>query len=60
MEVRNINDNSGMDISIVDHFVVNESGKIASGRAFWDESSISQPQDVNTIEINVEDFKDRG
>ena len=60
MEVRNINDNSGMDISIVDHFVVDGRGKITSGRAFWDESSISQPKNVNTIEINVDDFKDRG
>ena len=34
MEVRNTNDNSGMNISIVDHFVVNEAGKIISGRAF--------------------------
>jgi steroid delta-isomerase len=60
MEVRNINDNSGMDISIVDHFVVNEAGKIISGRAFWDESSISQPSNVGSIDINVDDFKDRG
>ena len=60
MEVRNINDNSGMDIAIVDHFVVNAEGKIESGRAFWDESSISQPSDVGSIDINVDDFKDRG
>ena len=60
MEVRNINDDSGMDISIVDHFVVNEAGKIISGRAFWDESSISQPSNVGSIDINVDDFKDRG
>ena len=40
MQVRNIKDNSGMDIAIVDHFIVNEEGKIVSGRAFWDESSI--------------------
>ena len=60
MEVRNINDNSGMDIAIVDHFVVNTEGKIESGRAFWDESSISQPSDVGSIDINVDDFKDRG
>ena len=33
MEVRNTADNSGMDISIVDHFIVNENGKIVSGRA---------------------------
>jgi len=46
MEVRNTNDNSGMNISIVDHFVINEAGKIISGRAFWDESSIAQPSKV--------------
>ena len=40
MEVRNINDNSGMDIAIVDHFIVNAEGKIESGRAFWDLSLI--------------------
>ena len=60
MEVRNINDNTGMDIAIVDHFVVNDEGKIISGRAFWDESSISQPSDVGSIDINVDDFTERG
>ena len=28
MEVRNVNDNTGMDISIIDHFIVNEEGKL--------------------------------
>ena len=60
MEVRNTNDNSGMNISIVDHFVINEAGKIISGRAFWDESSIAQPIKVKSMDINVDDFKDRG
>ena len=60
MQVRNIKDNSGMDIAIVDHFIVNVEGKIESGRAFWDESSISQPIDVSSIDINIDDFKDRG
>ncbi len=59
MQVRNINDSTGMDISIVDHFVVNDEGKITSGRAFWDESSITQPDEVNSIDINIDDFKDR-
>ena len=49
-----------MDIAIVDHFVVNDEGKIVSGRAFWDESSISQPSDVGSIDINVDDFTERG
>jgi len=60
MEVRNTNDNSGMNISIVDHFVINEEGKIISGRAFWDESSIAQPSIVKSMDINVDDLKDRG
>ena len=60
MEVRNTNDHSGMNISIVDHFVINEAGKIISGRAFWDESSIAQPSKVKSMDINVDDFKDRG
>ena len=60
MEVRNTNDNSGMNISIVDHFVINEAGKIISGRAFWDESSIAQPSIVKSMDINVDDLKDRG
>ena len=60
MEVRNTNENTGMDISIVDHFVINKEGKITSGRAFWDESSISNPSDLNSFDINVDEFKDRG
>ena len=59
MEVRNVNDNTGMDISIIDHFIVNEEGKITSGRAFWDESSISSPPDLNAFDINIDDFKER-
>ena len=45
---------------IVDHFVINKEGKITSGRAFWDESSISNPSDLNSFDINVDEFKDRG
>ena len=59
MEVRNTSDNSGMNISIVDHFVANDAGKIISGRAFWDEHSISQPDNIDSIDINVDDFTDR-
>ena len=60
MQVRNTSDNSGMNISIVDHFIVNEQGELTSGRAFWDENSITQPDNINSIEINVDEFKDRG
>jgi len=60
MQVHNSSDNSGMNISIVDHFIVNEEGKIVSGRAFWDENSITQADNLKSIDINIDDFKDRG
>jgi hypothetical protein len=49
-----------MDIQIVDHFVINEEGKILSGRAFWDESTMTIPDDLESFDININDFKDRG
>ena len=60
MQVRNDNDNSGMDISIVDHFIVNDDGKIISGRAFWDDGSITSPDNLESLTVNIDDFKDRG
>ena len=60
MQVRNDNDNSGMDISIVDHFIVNDEGKIVSGRAFWDDGSITSPDNLESLIVNIDDFKDRG
>ena len=60
MEVRNSNDNSGMNIAIVDHFIINDAGKIVTGRAFWNEDTISQPTDIKSMDIFIDDFKDRG
>ena len=59
MEIRNTIDNTGMSIAIVDHFVINEKGKIISGRAFWADSSISPLADTQPSEINLDDFKNR-
>ena len=41
MKERNESNGPSMDISIVDHFLIIASGKIISGRAFWDQNSIS-------------------
>jgi steroid delta-isomerase len=41
MQVRSIEDGSGMDIKIIDHFKVTNENKIAHLRAFWDQSSIT-------------------
>ena len=60
MQVRNTADNTGIDISIVDHFVIDNDGKIIQGRAFWDDGSMSQPDNIDSFEVNIDDFKDRG
>ena len=41
MQVRGLEDGSGMDIKIIDHFRVTKENKIAHLRAFWDQSSIT-------------------
>ena len=38
------------------HFVV----KDYQWWAFWDNHLFLEPHDINSIDINVEDFKDRG
>jgi len=49
-----------MNISIIDHFIINDAGKIITGRAFWNETSISQPTDIKSMDVFIDDFKDRG
>ena len=43
MQVRVSSENKGLDLSVVDHFVLNEDGKIQSGQAFWDETCVTCP-----------------
>tara|TARA_Y100000590_G_scaffold467487_1_gene646541 strand:+ start:54 stop:488 length:435 start_codon:yes stop_codon:yes gene_type:complete len=60
MQVRNKSNNTGMDIQVVDHFIVNDNGKILSGRAFWDESNMTIPDNLESFDVNLDEFKDRG
>ena len=41
-------------------YLKNKEGKILSGRAFWDESTMTIPDDLESFDININDFKDRG
>jgi hypothetical protein len=40
--------------------VIDNDGKIIQGRAFWDDGSMSQPDNVDSFKVNIDDFKDRG
>jgi hypothetical protein len=43
MKVRIRHLNQGLDLRVVDRFVLNDQGKIQSANAYWDESSASAP-----------------
>lgn len=49
MEVRSNDGRQGMDLEVTDHFVINDEGKIQTARAFWDESSFSQPDGLEPL-----------
>ena len=43
MQVRIPARNQGIDLSIIDHFTLNDAGQIQIAKAFWDETSASVP-----------------
>jgi steroid delta-isomerase len=44
MEIRLPEIKQGLDLHVVDHFVINDDGKIQTARAFWDEGCGEKPE----------------
>ncbi len=44
MQIRIPSENQGLDLLVTDHFVLDDEGRIATARAFWDESCVSCPE----------------
>jgi steroid delta-isomerase len=59
MQVRIPSKNQGLDLSIVDYFVLDDAGKIQSARAFWDGSHASVPAGMQMFAPNVEEAYDK-
>lgn len=55
MQVRIPSRNQGLDLSVVDYVVVDDSGKIQIARAFWDEKNISIPAGMEGFTPNVDE-----
>src|SRR5579859_8013939 len=53
MKVRIRHLNQGLDLRVVDRFVVNDQGKIQSANAYWDESSASAPEGMDFFVPNI-------
>ena len=55
MEVRIPEQNKGLDLSIIEFVEFDEEGRIRHLRAFWDETSIRQPEGMDLFLPDVED-----
>jgi steroid Delta-isomerase len=53
MQVRVPERNEGLDLSIIDRFVLNDSGKIQIAQAFWDETTLSIPAGMKPFSPDV-------
>jgi len=55
MQVRLPAENKGLDLAVVDYFDINDAGKIARARAFWDESCVSVPAGMELFAPNIDE-----
>ena len=55
MKVRIRRLNQGLDLRVVDRFVLNDQGKIQSASAYWDESSASAPEGMDFFVPNIDE-----
>jgi len=59
MEVRVPARKQGLDLSIIDHFILNDAGKIRVAHAFWDETSVSKPEGLELFAPNIDEAYDK-
>ena len=53
MEVRLPHENKGLDLSIIEHVEVDAAGRLKHVRAFWDETSVGQPEGMELFVPNI-------
>jgi len=55
MQVRLPQSNQGLDLLVVDRFVLNDEGKIQLAQAYWDETCASVPEGMTMFAPNIEE-----
>ena len=55
MQVRVPEENAGLDLSIIEHAQFNSEGKLCHLRAFWDETSVKQPEGMALFTPNIDE-----
>ena len=55
MQVRIPASNQGLDLYVIDRFVLNDAGKIQSAQAYWDETCASVPPGLDMFAPNIDE-----
>jgi len=55
MQVRLPHLNQGLDLLVVDRFVLNDEGKIQTAQAYWDETCASVPEGMALFAPNIDE-----
>ena len=55
MQVRVPKLNQGLDLNIIDRFVLNEAGQICTAQAYWDTGSVSVPEGMAGFVPNIDE-----
>lgn len=55
MQVRLPETNQGLDLHVVDRFVLNDEGKIALAQAYWDETCAAVPEGMELFAPNIDE-----
>ncbi len=59
MQVRIPSTNQGLDLSIIDRFVLDEDGKIRTAQAYWDAASVAVPAGMQPFAPNIDEAYDK-
>ena len=51
--------NQGIDLSIIEHFELDDGGKIKTMRAFWDETNVARPDGMELFVPDVAELNSR-
>ena len=54
MQVRIPTTNQGLDLAVIDQFVLNDQGRIKSAKAYWDEQCVSCPEGMDLFIPDIE------
>ena len=59
MQVRVPAHNQGLDLNIIDRFVLDDAGQIRTAQAYWDAGSLAVPEGLQGFAPNIDEAYDK-